>query len=91
VVEGPGFLGAQAKNWSVVKIWVALEGSRGLARDEDSNFYWIGTLEIYLYTGPKSGEGTFAQGGDSSSKLGPTKFHPDAPSATLSFKPITLE
>jgi hypothetical protein len=54
VVEGPGFLGAQAKNWSVVKIWVALEGSRGLARDEDSNFYWIETLENYLHTGPKS-------------------------------------
>ena len=47
---------------------MALEGSRGLARDEDSNFYWIGTLEIYLYTGPKSGEGTFAQGGGIVSK-----------------------
>jgi hypothetical protein len=65
VVDGPGFLGAQAKIRSVVKIWVALEGSRGLARDEDSNFYWIETLENYLHTDPKSGEGTFAQGGDS--------------------------
>jgi hypothetical protein len=41
---------------------VALEGSRGLARDENSNFYWIETLENYLHTGPKSGEGRFAQG-----------------------------
>jgi hypothetical protein len=63
VVDGPGFLGAQAKIRSVVKIWVALEGSRGLARDEDSNFYWIETLENYLHTDPKSGEGRFAQGG----------------------------
>jgi hypothetical protein len=44
---------AQAKKWSVIKIWVALEGSRGLARDEDSDFYWIETLENYLHTALK--------------------------------------
>jgi hypothetical protein len=62
-VEGLGYLGAQAKSWSVIKIWVVLEGSRGLARDEDRKFYWIETLENYLHTDPKSGEGRFAQGG----------------------------
>ena len=56
-MEGPGCLGAQAKSWSVIKIWVVLEGSRGLARDEDRSFYWIETLENYLHTGPKSGWG----------------------------------
>jgi hypothetical protein len=40
-----------------------LECSRGLAMDEDRNFYWIKTLENYLHTDPKSGEGRFAQGG----------------------------
>jgi hypothetical protein len=37
--------------------------STGLARDEDNDFYWIETLENYLHIGPKSREGTFAQGG----------------------------
>jgi hypothetical protein len=62
-VEVPGCLGAQAKSWSVIKIWVVLEDSRALARNENRNFYWIETLENYLHTDPKSGEGRFAQGG----------------------------
>jgi hypothetical protein len=52
VAKGLGSLKAQAKNWSVVKAWVALEGSRGVARDEYNTFHWIETLEKDIYTGP---------------------------------------
>jgi hypothetical protein len=63
MVEDPCCLGAQAKSWPVIKIWVALEGSRGLARDKNNSFYWMKTLEKYLYTGPNSGEVGCDQGG----------------------------
>jgi hypothetical protein len=53
MVEGPEHLRAQAKSWPVIKIWVALEGSTGLARDENSSFYQIEPLESYLHTALK--------------------------------------
>jgi hypothetical protein len=52
VAKGPGSLKAQAKTWSVVKAWVALECSRGLEKDEDSVFHWIKALEKDIHEGP---------------------------------------
>jgi hypothetical protein len=56
-VEGAG------SDFGTVSPTTKVEASRALARDENRNFYWIETLENYLHTDPKSGEGRFAQGG----------------------------
>jgi hypothetical protein len=53
-LESPASLFAQAKNWSVVKARVAVEGSRELSLPgcgHNSGFYWLDTLEIYPHKG----------------------------------------
>jgi hypothetical protein len=38
VMESPGCLRSPAKSWSVVKVWAALEGSRGLTETRTATF-----------------------------------------------------